>query len=104
MESGRVVVDLVRTGLDGHQMAMTVPYDLIILYVMLPDVDGWRIVQALRDAESSTPVPLSTERGNVEDRAHAAFSSRSAYYTKVQENTCTSRLECQNPARAIEDD
>src|SRR5690606_34563306 len=54
-ESG-FVVDLARTGLDGHHLALTGAYDLIILDVMLPDVDGWRIVQALRDAKSSTPV------------------------------------------------
>ena len=44
------VVDLARNGLDGHHMAMTEPYDLIVLDVMLPDVTGWRIVQALREA------------------------------------------------------
>src|SRR3546814_6606607 len=55
MESG-FMVDLARTGLDGHHLALTEPYDLIILDVMLPDVDGWRIVQALREAKSATPV------------------------------------------------
>jgi len=55
VESG-FVVDLASTGLDGHHLAMTGSYDLIILDVMLPDVDGWRILQAVRDAKSSMPV------------------------------------------------
>lgn len=67
MESG-FVVDLARTGLDGHHLALTESYDLIILDVMLPDVDGWRIVQALREAKSSTPVLFLTARDSVEDR------------------------------------
>ena len=67
VESG-FVVDLARTCLDGHHLALTESYDLIILDVMLPDVDGWRIVQALRAAKSVTPVLFLTARDSVEDR------------------------------------
>lgn len=67
MESG-FVVDLARTGLDGHHLALTESYDLIILDVMLPDVEGWRIVQALRAAKSATPVLFLTARDSVDDR------------------------------------
>src|SRR3546814_4219063 len=67
VESG-FIVDLARTGLDGHHLALTEDYDLIILDVMLPDVDGWRIVQALREAKSATPVLFLTARDSVEDR------------------------------------
>ncbi len=66
-ESG-FVVDLAHTGLDGHHLALTERYDLIILDVMLPDVNGWRIVQALREAKSTTPVLFLTARDSVEDR------------------------------------
>ncbi|HKM36021.1 MAG TPA: heavy metal response regulator transcription factor [Thiopseudomonas sp.] len=66
-ESG-FVVDLAHTGLDGHHLALTEHYDLIILDVMLPDVDGWRIVQALREVKSTTPVLFLTARDSVEDR------------------------------------
>ena len=44
------VVDLARNGLDGHHLAMTGDHELIVLDVMLPDVDGWRILRALREA------------------------------------------------------
>jgi len=67
VESG-FVVDLARTGLDGRHLALTELYDLVILDVMLPDVDGWRILQALREAKLCTPVLFLTARDSVEDR------------------------------------
>src|SRR5699024_5639829 len=63
-----VSVDLARTGLDGHHLALTGSYAVIILDVMRPDVDGWRIMQALREAKSTTPVLFLTARDSVEDR------------------------------------
>lgn len=62
------VVDLARNGLDGHHQAMVEPYDLIILDVMLPDVDGWRIVQSLREEGKQMPLLFLTARDSVEDR------------------------------------
>lgn len=67
MEAG-FVVDLARNGLDGHHLAMGETYDLVVLDVMLPDVDGWRIVRALRDAGKQVPVLFLTARGGVDDR------------------------------------
>lgn len=61
-------VSLARNGLDGHHLAMTESFDLIILDVMLPDVDGWRILQSLREASNSTPALFLTARDSVDDR------------------------------------
>src|SRR5690606_34824002 len=72
-ESG-FIVDLARNGLDGHHLALTGSYDLIILDVMLPDVEGWRIVQALREAKSATPVLFLTARDSVEDRVKVKWT------------------------------
>ncbi|BDZ01840.1 two-component system response regulator [Escherichia coli] len=44
------VVDLADNGLNGYHLAMTGDYDLIILDIMLPDVNGWDIVRMLRSA------------------------------------------------------
>ena len=62
MESG-FVVDLARTGLDGHHLALTGSYDLIVLDVMLPDVDGWRIMQSLREARIHHACVISHRKG-----------------------------------------
>lgn len=80
-ESG-FVVDLARTGLDGHHLALTGSYDLIILDVMLPDVDGWHIVRALREAKSAVPVLFLTARDSVEDRVKGLELGADDYLVK----------------------
>ena len=76
------VVDLARNGLDGHHLAMTEPYDLIVLDVMLPDVDGWRIVQSLRGAGKNTPVLFLTARDSVDDRVRGLELGADDYLVK----------------------
>lgn len=76
------IVDLARTGLDGHHLALTGSYDVIILDVMLPDVDGWRIMQALRDAKSTTSVLFLTARDSVEDRVKGLELGADDYLVK----------------------
>ncbi len=61
-------VSLARTGLDGHHLAMTEEFDLLILDVMLPDIDGWRILQSLRESGQKKPVLFLTARDDVNDR------------------------------------
>jgi len=65
-ESG-FVVDLARTGPDGLHAATTGHYDLIILDVMLPDMDGWQVVTELR-RKIETPVLFLTARDALNDR------------------------------------
>ena len=67
------VVDLAANGLDGHHLAMSEAYDLIILDVMLPDVDGWRILETIRKTDKSVPVLFLTARDSVADRTQQAF-------------------------------
>ena len=81
MEAG-FAVDLVRNGLDGHHLAMSESYDLIVLDVMLPDVDGWRILQSLRDAERHVPVLFLTARDSVADRVKGLELGADDYLVK----------------------
>ena len=61
-------VSLARNGLDGHHLAMTELFDVIILDVMLPDVSGWKILQSLREADNKTPVLFLSARDSIDDR------------------------------------
>jgi two-component system copper resistance phosphate regulon response regulator CusR len=62
--------DLARTGVDGLHLALTQeePYDLIILDVMLPGLDGWKVLETLRLSGNETPVLFLTARDQIEDR------------------------------------
>ena len=76
------MVTLARNGLDGHHLAMTETFDLLVLDVMLPDVDGWRIVQSLREAGRQTPVLFLTARDSVDDRVKGLELGADDYLVK----------------------
>lgn len=61
------VVDLARNGVDGQHLALNGDYDLVVLDVGLPGVDGWGVLQAIR-AKKQTPVMFLTARDRVDDR------------------------------------
>src|SRR5437870_5155827 len=62
------VVDVAGQGEDGLHLARTVAYDLIVLDVLLPKLDGWAILAALRQEGKQTPVLYLTARDSVNDR------------------------------------
>ncbi len=62
------VVDLARTGPDGAHLALTDEYDLVVLDVMLPGLDGWGVLRSIRTAGKSMPVLFLTARNQVDDR------------------------------------
>lgn len=65
-ESG-FMVEVAANGVDGLHLAQEYPFDLIILDVMLPGLDGWQLLQIIR-RKSDTPVLFLTARDAVEDR------------------------------------
>ncbi len=79
-ESG-FVVDWVQTGTDGLHQATTGDYDLIVLDVMLPGMDGWQVVRQLRKTHQ-TPVLFLTARDEVEDRVKGLELGADDYLVK----------------------
>ncbi len=76
------VVDLATNGQDGQHLALMEAYELIVLDVMLPDVDGWRILQALRAAGNQVPVLFLTARDSVADRVKGLELGADDYLVK----------------------
>lgn len=63
-----VTVDVAPDGLKGLAMARERDYDLIVLDLMLPGIDGFEVVKRLREGGSTTPVMILTARDEVHDR------------------------------------
>jgi len=76
------VVDVVHNGLDGQHLAITGAYDLVILDVMLPDIDGWQILASLRDANNTAQVLFLTARDSVDDRVRGLELGADDYLVK----------------------
>ncbi|HET6719393.1 MAG TPA: heavy metal response regulator transcription factor [Rhodocyclaceae bacterium] len=79
-------VDLARDGVDGLAQALDPGaggrHDLIILDVMLPGLDGWALLAALRRAGHDTPVLFLTARDAVEDRVRGLELGADDYLVK----------------------
>jgi len=76
------LVAVARNGLDGYHLAMTENFDLILLDVMLPGVDGWHIVKTLREAGKTTPILFLTARDSVDDRVKGLELGADDYLVK----------------------
>ena len=70
------------TGPDGVEAARTRDADLIILDVMLPGFDGFRVVRTLRDDAIETPILMLTARGEEEDKVKGLRLGADDYVTK----------------------
>ncbi len=76
------VVDLARNGTDGLHLALHGEYDLLILDVMLPGLDGWQVLQALRQRGLHMSVLFLTARDQVEDRVKGLELGADDYLVK----------------------
>lgn len=75
-------VDLAFDGEDGQYMAESEPYDLIILDLMLPKIDGLTICRNLRKINLKTPILILTAKTSIDDRVRGLDSGADDYLTK----------------------
>ena len=76
------VVDVVGTGSEAMAAARVGAYDVVLLDVRLPDVDGFRVCRRLREEKVWTPVLMLTARTAVADRITGLDSGADDYLTK----------------------
>ncbi|UOG16879.1 heavy metal response regulator transcription factor [Acinetobacter sp. PK01] len=62
------ITDWVQDGVTGLHHAITETYDLIILDIMLPKLDGWKILTEIRKTHATLPVLFLTAKDQIEDR------------------------------------
>ncbi len=75
-------VDLAHDGEDGLYMARDFGYDLVILDIYIPKLDGFAVLKKLREQEVTTPVLLLTIRATIEDKVLGLDLGADDYLTK----------------------
>ncbi|MEO8923685.1 MAG: heavy metal response regulator transcription factor [Caldimonas sp.] len=75
------VVDLAHDGIEGRHLALEHDYDVIVLDVMLPKLDGFSVLRELR-AVRQTPVIMLTARDRIEDRVKGLQDGADDYLVK----------------------
>jgi two-component system OmpR family response regulator len=75
-------VDLAATGEDGLWLASEDPYDVVVLDVMLPDIDGFEVCRRMRAADRWSPVLMLTARDGIHDRVTGLDAGADDYLIK----------------------
>ncbi|MGE0053233.1 MAG: heavy metal response regulator transcription factor [Hyphomicrobium sp.] len=75
-------VDVCRDGEQGLETALAHNYDLIVLDVMLPKMDGWSVISRLRERDTRMPVLMVTARDAVDQRVYGLSLGADDYIVK----------------------
>jgi two-component system, OmpR family, copper resistance phosphate regulon response regulator CusR len=76
------ITDWVKDGLSGQYQAISDDYDLVILDVMLPEMNGWQVLAKIRRSGKTIPVLFLTARDQVEDRVKGLELGADDYLVK----------------------
>ena len=82
VEEQNYIVDVVHDGMDGLYYASNNEYDVIILDVMLPKMNGYDVIKMLRMQNVSTPTLMLTAKSEILDRVAGLDSGADDYMTK----------------------
>lgn len=78
----RYAVDVAYTGTQGYDLASGEEYDLILLDLLLPGMDGLTICRNLRKANIHTPILMLTAKGQIQDKVEGLDAGADDYLTK----------------------
>lgn len=81
-KKNRFTVDAVLNGRDGLKYAESNSYDVIVLDIMLPEIDGITILKTLRDEHNNVPVILLTAKDEISDKIEGLDAGADDYLTK----------------------
>ena len=75
-------VDHVSDGEEGLQMAELNPYDILVIDIMLPGLDGFSVIESLRSKGNTIPILVLSARGSLDDKLKGFQSGSDDYLTK----------------------
>ena len=105
LEQEKYAVDVAYTGDEGYDMATGEDYDLIVLDLMLPGMDGLSICRELRKQKNQVPVLILTAKGQIEDKVTGLDTGADDYLTKpfsFEEMLARIRALIRRPAKMVE--
>ncbi|HIR31780.1 MAG TPA: response regulator transcription factor [Candidatus Faecousia faecavium] len=82
LESKGFAVEAVYDGITGAEYAQTGVYDLLILDVMMPGMDGYQVARRVRAKRCATPILMLTAKSGLEDRIDGLNAGADYYLTK----------------------
>jgi DNA-binding response OmpR family regulator len=88
----RYIVDLARDGEAGWQQITSAPYDLVVMDVTLPKLDGLGLCGRMRDRGLTTPVLMLTARDTSSDKVLGLDAGADAYIPHSALSTGTARI------------
>lgn len=103
LATNKYTVDIANDGVDGLLQAGTNIYDLIILDVMLPGMDGFEILKNLRDKQIQSKIIMLTARSTLEDKLHGLENGANDYLAKpfhMDELAARVKIQLTDPALA----
>lgn len=82
LEKERYIIETAFDGIKGLEMAQHYSFDLIVLDLMLPGINGLKLLQKLRESEVHTPVLILTAKDSIEDRIQGLNLGADDYLVK----------------------
>lgn len=82
LKEQKYMVDLAFDGADGFDLAVSGIYDVIILDVMLPKMNGYEVASALRKEKVATPILMLTAKDQITDKVQGLDAGADDYMTK----------------------
>src|SRR5204863_505381 len=82
LRSEKLVVDTTEFGEDGLEIGKLYDYDIILLDLMLPDIDGYEVLRRLRQARVATPILIVSGLGEMDNKIKGLGFGADDYLTK----------------------
>lgn len=82
LKKNQILADTVEDGVSGLMLARKMIYDVIVLDIMLPQMDGLTVLKTLREEHNNTPILLLTALDNIDDRVKGLDLGADDYLTK----------------------
>ncbi len=82
LKAAGFAVDHANNGVDGLHLAITEPYDVAVIDIMLPKIDGLTLIKKIRRQAINTPVIILSAKGSIDDRVKGLQTGSDDYLTK----------------------